>query len=102
MRMQQIFVTTLSTPDPYQSVVQDSTIEITIDYLFHIGAEKAILFGKIIVISLLKSSENFEECSILVKVKSKIPSLPRGKARILNHPRTICQSYGAPIEYFEG
>jgi len=48
-------VTTLSTPDPCKSVVQDSTIEITIDHLFHIGAEKAILFGKMIVINLLKS-----------------------------------------------
>jgi hypothetical protein len=34
----------------------------------------------------LEERETFEKCSILFKVKSKIPDFERGKARILTTP----------------
>jgi hypothetical protein len=34
----------------------------------------------------IRKNETFEKCSILFKVKSKIPDFERGKARILTTP----------------
>ena len=46
---------TVPTSDAGKAIMQDTTIEIAINNLFHIGPKKAILFGKMIVINLLKS-----------------------------------------------
>ena len=45
----------LSASNTGKSIMKDTTIEIAIDHLFHIGAEETVLFGKMLVINLLKS-----------------------------------------------
>ena len=52
---QEIFVSAILAPDPGESVMEDATVEIAIDDLLYIRAEKAILPGKEVVINLLKS-----------------------------------------------
>ena len=47
-------MTTVSTSDTGKSVMEDATIKVAVNYLSYIGAEKAILFGKALIIDLFK------------------------------------------------
>jgi len=50
-------MTTFSTPDPGKAIVQDATIEITVNDPFYIRTEEALFVGKALIIDLLQGFE---------------------------------------------
>ena len=50
-------MTTVIASDSGKSIVEDATIKVAVNYLSYIGAEKAILPGKALIIDLFKSFE---------------------------------------------
>ncbi|MFH1930348.1 MAG: hypothetical protein ABIN18_02015 [Pseudomonadota bacterium] len=48
-KSEEIFVTTLSTPDSRKAIMEDATVKIAINDLSHIGPEKAILLCKALI-----------------------------------------------------
>jgi hypothetical protein len=53
--------------DPGETVMEDSAIEVTVNDSFDIGAKKAILFGKTVVIDLFKSLEMIFNTLIILR-----------------------------------
>ena len=53
-KSQQIFVTAVCTFDPCKAVMEDASVQETVDDLFHIGPEKAVPGCEPIVIDLLQ------------------------------------------------
>ena len=53
-KRQEILVTAISTSDTGKPTAKDATIKVAVNYLSYIGAEKAILFGKALIIDLFK------------------------------------------------
>ena len=45
-KSEEIFVTTLSTPDSRKAIMEDAAIEITVNNKFDIGTKETILFKK--------------------------------------------------------
>ncbi len=45
---------TLTAPDTGKAIMEDSTVKITINDLSHIGSEKAILLGKVLIVDLFQ------------------------------------------------
>jgi len=52
---QKIFMAALPTPDTGKVIMWDAAIKIAINDLSHIGTEKAILFGEVIIVDLIRS-----------------------------------------------
>jgi hypothetical protein len=52
---QKIFKAALPTPDTGKAVMQNAAIKIAINDLSHIGTEKAILPGEVIIVNRIKS-----------------------------------------------
>ena len=53
-KSQQIFVTAVSTFDPCKAIMEDASVQETVNHLFHIGPEKAVPGCEPIVIGLLQ------------------------------------------------
>ena len=61
-------MTTFSTPDPGKAIVQDATIEITVNDPFYIRTEEALFVGKALIIDLLQGFEMVLTTLIILRV----------------------------------
>ncbi|MFO7740096.1 MAG: hypothetical protein R6V46_16575 [Desulfatiglandaceae bacterium] len=53
-KLQQIFVAALPTLDPCKAIMENATVQVLVDNLLYVGPQKPVLFGKAIIIDLLK------------------------------------------------
>jgi hypothetical protein len=67
-KSQQKFVATVSTSDTGKSVMEDATIKIAVNNFSHIGAEKAVLPGKALIIDLFKSFEMILNTPVILRI----------------------------------
>ena len=67
-KSEEIFVTTLSTPDSRKAIMEDATVKIAINDLSHIGPEKAILLCKALIIDLFQRLKVVLNALIILRV----------------------------------
>ena len=67
-KSEEIFVTTLSTPDSRKAIMEDATVKIAINDLSHIGPEKAILLCKALSIDLFQRLKVVLNALIILRV----------------------------------
>jgi len=65
--------------------MEDAEIKISVNDLFHIGSEKAILLGKTVIVSLLKSFEMILN-ALVVRCALGIALSVYGLQHELSHP----------------
>jgi len=82
---QQIFMTTFSTSDPGKAIVQDATIEITVNALFYIRTEEAVFVGKALIPAAgLQGFEMVLNTLIILEVSFNLRNLSRCELRFAN------------------
>ena len=67
-----------STFDPCETVMQDAAVQVTVDDLFYIGPEKAILFGKALIIDLFKRLKMISNALIILRILWFAGQIDRG------------------------
>jgi hypothetical protein len=61
-------MTTVTAPHSSKAVVEDAAFKVAVNYLSYIGAEKAILPGKALVIDLFKSFEMILNTPVILRI----------------------------------
>ena len=76
---EEILVTAVPALDAGKTIVEDATIKIAVDHLFHISTEESVLGGKALVIDLLKFLKVILNALVILG--------------IMRFPRAVCSAY---------